>query len=125
TYWVSMSGVNRTSTPVYLTLGNIPCSLRRKPTQQACVLLVYLPAEKLNKDGLAKREASGCYQRLFHEAMQHIVSPLVVAGKDGAEMANADGEVRHVHPILASYVTDFPEQCMVTCSKYGTCPKCR
>lgn len=111
--------------PVYLTLGNIPRSLRRKPTQQACVLLAYLPVEKLNKDGLAKREASGRYQRLFHDAMRHIVSPLVGAGKDGVEMASADGAIRSVHPILASYVADFPEQCMVTCCKYGTCPKCR
>ncbi|KAE9387634.1 hypothetical protein BT96DRAFT_960358 [Gymnopus androsaceus JB14] len=92
--------------------------------QQVCVLLAYLPVEKLNKDGLAKREASGCYQRLFHEAMRHVVSLLVAAGKDGVEMASADGEVRRVHPILASYVADFPKQCMVTCSKYGTCPKC-
>lgn len=111
--------------PVYVTLGNIPRSLRRKPSQQACVLLAYLPVEKLNKHGLAKREASGRYQRLFHDAMRHVMAPLVAAGKDGVEMASANGEVRRVHPILASYVADFPEQCMVVCCKYGTCPKCR
>ncbi|KAE9389231.1 hypothetical protein BT96DRAFT_947028 [Gymnopus androsaceus JB14] len=110
---------------VYLTLGNIPQGLWRKPSQQACVLLAYLPVDKISKEGLNKCEHSAHYQRLFHEAMRHIVAPLVEAGKTGIEMASADGAVHRVHPILASYIADFPEQCMVTCSKYGTCPKCQ
>lgn len=111
--------------PVYLTLGNIPRALRRKPSQQACVLLAYLPVEKLNKDELIQQEATGHYHRLFHEAMRQVLAPLVAAGKDGVEMTSANGEVRCVHPILASYVADFPEQCLVACCKYGRCPKCR
>ncbi|KAJ3776370.1 hypothetical protein FB446DRAFT_762900 [Lentinula raphanica] len=111
--------------PVYLTLGNIPKALRRKPSQQACILLAYLPVDKMPKDGLPKRELSSRYQRLFHEAMRLIFSPLREAGRKGVEMVGGDGAVRRVHPILASYVADFPEQCLVTCSKYGTCPKCR
>ncbi|KAF9025713.1 hypothetical protein BDZ89DRAFT_922924, partial [Hymenopellis radicata] len=111
--------------PVYLTLGNIPNSLRRKPSQQACVLVAYLPVEKMSKRRLSKREHSARYQRLFHHAMRIIVAPLIAVGKDGIEMVGGDGAVHLVHPILASYVADFPEQCLVTCSKYGTCPKCQ
>lgn len=57
--------------------------------------------------------------------MKHLMEPLVAAGKDGIEMVGGDGAVRKVHPILASYVADYPEQCMVCCAKYGTCPKCQ
>ncbi|KAJ3964293.1 hypothetical protein EV361DRAFT_979394 [Lentinula raphanica] len=111
--------------PVYLTLGNIPKALRRQPSQQACVLLAYLPVDKMPKDGLPKRELSSRYQRLFHEAMRLILAPLHEAGRKGVELVGGDGAVRRVHPILASYVADFPEQCLVTCSKYSTCPKCQ
>ncbi|KIY70442.1 hypothetical protein CYLTODRAFT_451745 [Cylindrobasidium torrendii FP15055 ss-10] len=120
TQLTQLSG-SRQAYPVYLTLGNIPSALRRKPSEQACILIAYLPVEKISKD---ISSASARYQRLFHAAMTELFKPLVVAGKEGVKMATGNGEIHTVHPILAAYVADYPEQCLVTCSKQGSCPKC-
>ena len=60
--------------------------------------------------------------------MAHVLQPLKDAGDPhgpGLEMVRGDGAIWKVYPILAAYVADYPEQCLVTCTKYGTCPKCR
>ncbi|KIY63769.1 hypothetical protein CYLTODRAFT_125515 [Cylindrobasidium torrendii FP15055 ss-10] len=116
---------SRQAYPVYLTLGNIPSHIRRKPSQQACILVAYLPVEKMSRGNLAKSTMGARYQRLFHTAMSHLFEPLIDAGKEGVEMTSGDGKIRMVHPILASYVADYPEQCLITSSKYGSCPKCQ
>ncbi|KAL0563974.1 hypothetical protein V5O48_018083 [Marasmius crinis-equi] len=116
---------SRSAYPVYITLGNIPRQLRRRPSQQACILIAYLPVGKIAKKGLAKREHNARYARLFHESMRFLLSPVAQVSKSGLEMVGGDGKVRRVHPIISCYVADYPEQCLVGCTKYGTCPKCQ
>lgn len=111
--------------PIYLTLGNIPKAIRRKPSLHPCVLLGYLSVDKVSRASLTRQEQRARTQRLFHESMRVILEPLVDAGRTGIEMTGGDGAVRRVYPILAAYVADYPEQCLVACSKYGVCPKCR
>lgn len=114
--------------PVYLTLGNIPKTLRRKPNSRACVLIAYLSVDKPSKKGITKTALRLRNYELFHRSMAIVLESLKNAGNpkgDGIEMIGGDGAVRRVYPILATYVADYPEQCLVTCSKYGTCPKCR
>ncbi|KIY47605.1 hypothetical protein FISHEDRAFT_74547 [Fistulina hepatica ATCC 64428] len=91
--------------PVYITLGNIPKSIRRKPSMHACVLVAYLSTDKI----LEKLGRSKC-------------NPLVEAGKNGVPMTDGQGFTRRVYPLLAAYVADFPEQCLVTYVA-GTVPK--
>ncbi|KAJ7757871.1 hypothetical protein B0H14DRAFT_3598556 [Mycena olivaceomarginata] len=111
-------------TQFYLTLGNIPKALRRKPSENACILLAYLSVDKIPRKNISKQGIKSRNQKLFHASMRLILQPLIEAGNNGMEVEGGDGQVRRVYPILASYVADYPEQCLVGCSKYGTCPKC-
>ncbi|KAH9935426.1 uncharacterized protein B0H18DRAFT_1114176 [Fomitopsis serialis] len=110
--------------PVYMTLGNFR-ALRHKPSKHACILIGYLSVDKIDSDGITKRKQHTLAQQLFHTSVHIILEPLVEAGKSGINVTGGDGAVRRVHPILAAYVANYPEQCLVTCSKYGTCPKCQ
>jgi hypothetical protein len=108
--------------PVYITIGNVPKEIRRKPSMHAQVLFAYLPVARLDHivNESSKRRAS---QNVFHACMRRILHPLETAGAKGVRMKSGDGLVRRCHPILAVYAGDHPEQCLVSCTKTTECPK--
>ena len=108
--------------PIYLTIGNISKDIRRWVSVHAMILISYLPVSKL--ECFQKKSQSDAGHCLFHFAMSSLLHSLVNAGRQGKPMVCADGFVCWVHPILAAYVANFPEQCLVACNKESRCPCC-
>ena len=106
-----------------MTLGNLPKDIRCKPSRRGQILLAYLPTSRLlhisNKAARRRTLAN-----LFHACMSRVLAPLKSAGVDGIELTSGDGKTRRGHPIVATYVGDYPEQVLVTGCKTGECPKC-
>jgi hypothetical protein len=110
--------------PVYLTIGNLPKEIRRKPSMNAQILLAYLPVadfEAVTNQAARRRMKAN----LFHACMRKILQPLVEAGKQGVPMASGDGVIRRCHPILAAYACDYMEQILVVGCKMGECSECQ
>ena len=106
-----------------MTIGNLPKSVRCKPSRRGQILLAYLPTTRLLhiKNKAARRRTLA---NLFHACMSRVLAPLISAGVDGMRLVSGDGVARRGHPILATYIGDYPEQLLVTGCKTGECLKC-
>ncbi|KAF7359613.1 hypothetical protein MVEN_00685100 [Mycena venus] len=97
--------------PVYLTIGNISKEIRRQASSHATILVGYLPVGKFS--GFSDKARQAVRYRTFHHCMTIITQSLISAGNNGVDMTCSDGFVRWVWPILAAYVADYPEQCLI------------
>ena len=108
---------------MYLTIGNIPKDIRRKPTRRAQMLIAYIPTSRLEFMSIkaARRRALG---NIFHFCMKSLLEPIKGYGETGIAMLGGDGIWHRCHPIFAVFVGDYPEQVLVTCTFNDRCPKC-
>ena len=109
--------------PIYLTIGNIPKDICRKPSRHAQILIGYIPTTKLA--GMENKSARcRALVNLFHACMQNVLGPIGPASENGVAMMSGDGVWRRCHPIFAIFIGDYPEQALVTCTFNGRCSKC-
>ncbi|EJD43076.1 hypothetical protein AURDEDRAFT_29700, partial [Auricularia subglabra TFB-10046 SS5] len=109
----------RSCYPVYLTIGNIAKHMRRAPSMRAQRLLAYLPTGKVDETAVSAAKARRIRASLYHDCMRTVCRSLFEPAANGVHLADSAGNVRRCHPILAAYVADYPEQCLVTCVRYG------
>ena len=110
--------------PVYMTIGNIPKDIRRKPSRRAQILIGYIPTTSF--EGITNKSARHRAQaNLFHACMEMALALIKPYGETGIAMMTADGIWRRCHPIFAVFIGDHPEQALVTCTYQGRCPKCQ
>ncbi|KAG9120100.1 hypothetical protein FRC07_004554 [Ceratobasidium sp. 392] len=110
--------------PVYLSIGNISKSVRRRPTKRAMLIIGYLPVDSFG-DVPSKKLRTRYRGELLHRSLAKIFEPLKTASSDGILAQCADGYIRHIYPIIGAWVADFPEQSDVACTNRGGCPKCK
>jgi len=74
---------------IYLTIGNIPKAIRRKPLCLAQMLIGYIPVTKLT--GI-DNQAACCHalNNLFHTCMHCVLGPINYHGETGVPMMSGD-----------------------------------
>lgn len=110
--------------PAYITIGNIPKAVRRKPSSHAYRIFAFLPTVTFNDSNLSENDQRLARARVYHHAMKIVFSTLKEPAKKGIDMVSANGAVRHCHTILAGASMDYPEQALCCCVRYGDCTGC-
>jgi Plavaka transposase len=102
-----------------MSIGNIKSTVRNKPSNNAWILIAYLPTSKFKDAG----DYNGLLcDRLFHQALKIVLASLTDAGTDGREMTDSTGDVRLCFPRVAAYLADHPEQRLVNVTLSGWSP---
>lgn len=105
--------------PVYMSTGIIPKALRSKSSLGAWVPIAYLPVSDFTDP---KAIQTTLKARFFHQCMRVVTKSLRKPGHEGAKMADSAGNVRLCYPQLASWICDYPEQTLITCSPANASP---
>jgi len=102
-----MSG-NRMAHPVLISLANIDTRLRSKTSLHTYLLLALLPITKFMHKTTWVR--SLLQDRLVHQALNIVLSPLKTAASMGIMMSDPRGNLRYCFTPLVAWIADTPEE---------------
>ena len=137
---VSVATGNNQYWPVYLSIGNI-FNATRRARRNGVVLLGFLPIPKstfslrfsfiLSNDKVSivekDRTSDAFFQKfrrqLFHSCLSRMLQPLKPGMTEPVITCCPDGHFRRVIFGLATYIADYPEQALLSCTVQGWCAK--
>jgi len=114
---LSMLSVDKTSWPVYLSIGNLSKAKRRSVKMNRLILIGLLPKCPHGPKTHTNRFA-------YPESIATILRTLEEPAKSRLGVLCADGRTRHAFPRIASFLADYPEQCTIRMVRNGWCPRC-
>ena len=108
---------NRMAHPILISLANIDASIRSKNLLHGYLLLALLPIAKfVHKDSRVR----GLLQdRLTHDVLTKLLSPLRTAATVGVMMSDPVGNLRYCYTPIAAWIADTPEESLIA----ATSPK--
>ncbi|KAJ7665341.1 hypothetical protein DFH06DRAFT_1323734 [Mycena polygramma] len=119
THITNMMG-NKHAHPVLLSTALIDAWFRMKASFHAFLLLMLIPIVKFRE---SDAEVKGVLKsRMFHAMMDFVLKPLKVAALVGKMMADPVGNLRMFHTVIAAYIVDTPEACMIAIVASKTSP---
>ncbi|KAG9091719.1 hypothetical protein FRC06_000442 [Ceratobasidium sp. 370] len=116
---------------VYMSLANLDKSTRANTSENAWILVAYIPKSKFTEvmstvqhrpKAVRSKILSVLNHRLFHRCMEIITRPLRCP--EPHHIVDLEGHIRSVLYELAGYITDLEEQWLVAALGGQTCPHC-
>ncbi|KIJ10240.1 hypothetical protein PAXINDRAFT_86383, partial [Paxillus involutus ATCC 200175] len=109
---ISVMSGNHMAHPLLISLANIDTTVRSKTSLHAYLLLALLPICKfVHKESWVR---SLLQDRLLHQALDVVLSPLKVAASVGIMMNDPVGNLRYCFTPLASWIADTPEESLLS-----------
>ena len=105
-----MSG-NHMAYPFLISLANIDVSIRSKASLHAYLLLALLPVAKFSHK--VTRIRSLLQDRLVHQALSIVLSPLRTAVAVRIMMSDPIGNLRYCFTPIAAWIADTPEESLL------------
>ncbi|KIK20935.1 hypothetical protein PISMIDRAFT_12681 [Pisolithus microcarpus 441] len=106
--------------PLLISLANIKMAVWNKASSHAFLLTALIPVIEFIHP--VPRMRSVLEAHLFHQCLDIILQPLKITAQVGRMMSDPVGGLCHCFMLLAAYIIDTPEACMLVCVRGKTSP---